>query len=452
MMRCSRQRMKKGALTAAIVASITWSSVCGAADDAVLTPIGAERAGNADGSIPAWQGGITQRPVNYDPAEHCVDPYADDAVLFTIDAQNASVYADKLSDGQRALFEAFPDTWRMRVYPTRRSASYPEFVYDAVLRNQQTAAVLPGKGGVSGSRVGSPFREPKNGLEAIWNHNLRWRGLRIERSEGSAAVTPKGRYTLVLSNQQLAFPYGVPGEKTDWKFANVLFAAKLKLLSPAALTGRGTLALEPIDQTRDPRKVWLYLPALRQLTRQPNYAYAVPAPNTDALRTVDDFELFSGATDRFEWQLLGKREMYIPYNAYRVHSDNVSAEQIVGRKHVDPNLLRYELHRVWVVEAVLKPGEKHIYGRRRFYLDEDSWQVALSDSWDLTGTLWRTAEAHALNYYQVPVLWSTLFTYYDLKSHRYLVEGLDNGRAPYRFTDTADPREFTPNALNYYLR
>jgi hypothetical protein len=448
MMRRNLQRIGRGAI--AVVMVVCAAAI--AADETTLTPIGAERAGNADGSIPPWEGGITHPPPNYDPLQHCVDPYPDDAVLFTIDARNADAYADKLSDGQRALLAAYPDTWRMRVYPTRRSASYPDFVYEAVLRNQQTASVLPGKGGVSGARVSSPFREPKNGLEAIWNHNLRWRGLRVERSEGSAAVTVNGRYTLVLSIQQLAFPYDVPGDRFDWKFSNVLLAAKTKTLAPAPLTGRGTLVLEPIDQVRDPRKVWLYTPALRQLVLQANYGYALPAPNTDALRTVDQFELFSGPTDRYDWTLLGKREMYIPYNAYRVHSDAVPVERIVGRKHLDPDLLRYELHRVWVVEAVLKPGEKHIYGRRRFYLDEDSWQVAVADSWDLTGQLWRTGEAHAVNYYQVPVLWSTLYAYYDLRNHRYLVEGLDNGRGPYRFTSTADPREFTPNALNYYLR
>lgn len=447
MMRRNRQRIGRGAIAILLM----WTAAV-AADETTLTPIGAERAGNADGSIPRWDGGITHPPLDYDPLQHCVDPYPDDPALFTIDAHNAEAYADKLSDGQRALLAAYPDTWRMRVYPTRRSASYPDFVYEAVLRNQQTAVVVPGKGGVSGARVSSPFREPKNGLEAIWNHNLRWRGLRVERSEGSAAVTVNGRYSLVLSIQQLAFPYDVPGDRSDWKFSNVLFAAKTKTLAPASLTGRGTLVLEPIDQTRDPRKVWLYTPGLRQLVLQANYGYALPAPNTDALRTVDQFELFSGPTDRYDWTLLGKREMYIPYNAYRVHSDAVPVKRIVGRNHLDPDLLRYELHRVWVVEAVLKAGEKHIYGRRRFYLDEDSWQVAVADSWDLTGQLWRTAEAHAMNYYQVPVLWSTLYAYYDLRNHRYLVEGLDNGRGPYRFTTTADPREFTPNALNYYLR
>lgn len=427
-----------------------WFTTAAANDD--LTPIGAERAGNASGTIPPWTGGITTPPPNYDPAQHEADPYPDDPILYTIDGHNAAQYANVLSEGQRALLAAFPDSWRMNVYPTRRSASYPDFVYAAVIANAETAQLAEGNGGVRNSRVSSPFPQPKNGLEAIWNHNLRWRGQRVERAEGSAAVTARGRYQLVFTLQDLAFAYGWPNLPAGSSFANVLLAIKGRIVLPAQLTGQGTLALDPIDQTRDPRKVWLYLPSSRRMVRAPNYGYASPAPYTDGLRTIDDFDLFSGPTDRFDWTLVGKREMVIPYNAYRVHGDRVEVRDIIGARHANPDVLRYEIHRVWVVEARLKPGAKHVYSRRVFYLDEDSWQIAASDSYDLTGNLWRTAEAHAVNYYEVPVLWATLHTYYDLHSGRYLVDGLDNARPPYRFASTADPREFTPNELNYYLR
>jgi len=150
--------------------------------------------------------------------------------------------------------------------------------------------------------------------------------------------------------------------------------------------------------------------------------------------------------------LKGKKELYIPYNAYRIHAQGLAVDNIVGKRHINPELARYELHRVWVVEGTLKPGMKHIYGRRVFYIDEDSWQIAVADNYDLEGKLWRTSEAHALNYYEVPVQWSTLEVYYDLEKQRYLVSGLDNSRNPYQFSDTADPREFSPNALNYYIR
>ena len=180
--------------------------------------------------------------------------------------------------------------------------------------------------------------------------------------------------------------------------------------------------------------------------------YDFPSPNSDNLRTVDEFELFFGAPDRFHWTLKGKQELYIPYNAYRLHSGEYGYTDILLRSHINPDLARYELHRVWVVEGKLKPGEQHIYSRRVFYLDEDSWQIAVADNYDKDGKLWRTSEAHALNYYEVPVQWSTLEVFYDLKVQRYLVNGLDNSRNIYRFSEHADPKEFSPNALLYYIR
>jgi hypothetical protein len=420
-----------------------------AADDA-LTPLGAERAGNAAGTIPAWTGGIVSVPPGYEPTRHHVDPFAADVALLTIEAANVAQHEAHLTDGQRALFAAFPD-WRMHVYPTRRSASYPEWVYEAARRNDGTAVlVTEGRGSVRNAMTTSPFPRPENGLEAIWNHLLRWRGIRVERSEGSAAVTARGRHTLVVALQDLAYPYGAPRRVPG--FENVVAVIKTKTLLPAQLTGRGALLIETLDQTRDPRKVWRYFPNIRRVVRQPNFGYAMPSLESDALRTVDDYELYLGPPDRYDWTLLGKREVYIPYNAYRLHRDGLASDEILDQRHLRPEHLRYELHRVWVVEARLKPGERHLYGRRVFFLDEDSWQIALSDSYDLEDRLWRTAEAHAVNYYEVPVHWTTLHVFYDLKRNRYFVEGLDNRRAPYRFSETADAREFSPNALNYYVR
>jgi hypothetical protein len=420
----------------------------------LLTPVGAERAGNAAGTIPPWKGGITEPPASYIPGEQHVDPWPDDGVLYTISAGNMADYADSLSLGQQALLQAHPDSWRMQIYPTRRSASYPEWVYQAVQDNALTATVLrAGKGGVSGANVSSPFPIPASGIEVMWNHNLRWRGIRIHRSFGQAAVTRRGRYTVTLTLQDFAFPYAAPpGDELRKKFPNMLLAIKGKVIQPGLLSGDGTLVLEPIDQTDAPRKAWSYSRNLRRILRSPYIANAYPAANTDSLRTVDEFDMFNGSPGQYDWQLKGKQELYIPYNAYRIHTQDLAVDDIVGKRHINPELARYELHRVWVVEGTLKPGMKHIYGRRVFYIDEDSWQIAVADNYDLEGKLWRTSEAHALNYYEVPVQWSTLEVYYDLEKQRYLVSGLDNSRNPYQFSDTADPREFSPNALNYYVR
>jgi len=419
-----------------------------------LTPLGAERAGNAAGTIPPWEGGITVPPADYVPGEHEVDPFPDDAVLYTITADNLAAYADKLSPGQQALLQAHPESWYLPVYRTRRSASYPDRVYRAVEENARTATLLTaGKGGVAHSNVSSPFPIPENGVEVVWNHNLRWRGVRVQRSFGQAAVTLRGYYTVTLQSQDFAFPYAAdPGDELRTQFPNILLALKTKTIAPGLISGDGALLIEPIDQTHEPRLSWRYNRNLRRILRTPYLANAYPADDTDDLRSVDEFDMFNGSPSEYDWELKGKQELYIPYNAYRIHAQELEYDDIVKKQHINPELTRYELHRVWVVEGTLKPGKKHIYGRRVFYVDEDSWQIAVADNYDLEGNLWRTSEAHALNYYEVPVLWSTLEVYYDLKERRYLVSGLDNRRNPYRFSDSADPREFSPNALNYYIR
>jgi hypothetical protein len=422
--------------------------------DTDLTPMGAERAGNPEGTIPGWTGGITAPPPGYEPGMHHPDPYASDRVIFTITAADLEARGPLLCDGQKALLRAHPESWRIPVYPTRRSASYPTWVYEAVRSNATRArVVLEGKGSVADARVGPPFPIPRSGVEVIWNHNLRWRGARVHRSEGIAAITRRGNYRVVLLDQLLGLPYGAQRADAFGKeFPNVLLALKARVIAPSRIAGDASLVIEPIDQTNDPRRSWLYTRDLKRVFRVPWIAYDFPAPYSESLRTLDDLWLFNGPPDRFEWELLGKREMLIPYNAYRLHGSDVGASEILGRHHIEPDLARYELHRVWVVQAKLKPGAKHIYSRRVFYVDEDSWQIAVAESYDLQGRLWRVNEAHALNYYDVPLLWNTLEVYQDLQQNRYLVSGLDNDRNTPRFSEGSDPREFSPNALSYDVR
>jgi hypothetical protein len=419
-----------------------------------LTPIGAERAGNAAGTIPAWDGGIEAPPAGYTEGSWHEDPFAGDDVLFTITAANLEEHAAHLSEGQKALLRAYPETWRMPVYPTRRSASYPQRVYEAVKSNATSAElVTEGKGSVTGAKIASPFPIPRSGVEAIWNHTLRFRGVRVTRGIGSAAVTRRGSYSVIVSLQEVGVPYA-SAEDTPFKRAhpNVMLALKSKIIAPDLRSGDGFLVIEPIDQTRDPRKTWNYSRSLRRVLRNPYFGYDHPAPDSDGLRTVDEFDLFNGPPDRFEWQLHGKRELYVPYNAYRLHGDDVAAKDILRVGHIDPERARYELHRVWVVEARLAAGERHVYSRRVFYLDEDSWQILVSESYDAEGRLWRTAESHALNYYEVPVPGDTLQVYHDLRERRYFVFGIDAGLTAPRFGEGGNPREFSPNALLYYVR
>jgi hypothetical protein len=419
-----------------------------------FTPMGAVRAGNDDGTIPSWTGGIVEPPADHVPGQWHVDPFAADEISHTITAENVERHAERLSDGHRAMFRTYPDSFSMNIYPTRRSASYPDWVYAAVRENATAAeVVLAGKGGVTGARVGPPFPLPRSGVEVVWNHNLRWRGIRVRKWQGSAAVTKRGKYRIILQLQDHVYPYGIDRDsKFKREHPNTMLAIISKTISPQLLAGDGSLVIEPLDQTHDPRKSWIYTSALRRVVRSPHFAYDFPAPNSDNLRTIDDTFLFNGPPDRFDWKLLGRREIYVPYNAYRLHSRDDGSDGILQAGHIAPEAARYELHRVWVVEGTRKPDAKHIYSKRVFYVDEDSWNILISESYDDDGKLWRVGESHTINFYQVPTIEATIELHHDLESRRYVASGLDTGRSPPRYENSADPREFSPNALLYFAR
>ena len=405
-----------------------------------LTPFGATRAGNADGSIPAWTGGITSPPAGYSVGDHHPDPFAGDRVQFTINAGNAAQFADKLTAGHLAMLQRYP-TFSMNVYPTRRSASAPQRIYDATIANASSAQLVADGNGVSGASVGIPFPIPENGLEAVWNHLLRYRGETVHRRYGQANPTAGGSYTMVKIDENILFLYAM-GETGN---TSVFF--RQEITAPARLAGQILLVHETINQIAEPRQAWTYNPGQRRVRQAPNIAYDNPGTAADGLRTSDNLDIFNGALDRYTWELVGRREMYVPYNAYRLHSDALEYDDIIQPSHLNPEHLRYELHRVWVVDARLREGTSHIYARRTFYLDEDSWQIVVVDHYDSRGQMWRVAEAHGINYYELPTFWTTLDAIYDLQAGRYTANGFDNQEPMYSFSAELDSGDFTPNAL-----
>jgi hypothetical protein len=413
-----------------------------------LTPFGAVRAANADGSIPAWTGGITSAPAGYKVGDHHIDPFTGDKVLYTITAKNVAEYKDLLTPGQVKLFETYPDTYKMSVYTSRRSASYPEHVYQATLDNATRAELVEGGNGIVQAAVGIPFPVPKDGLEAIWNHILRYRGEKIVREGGQAAPTSSGDYTYMGFDDQLLIPYGVKGVKPEeLQATNILFKFKQKVTEPARLAGTALLVHETMDQIKTPRQAWTYNTGQRRVRRAPNVAYDAPGTASDGLRTTEEFVMFNGAPNRYNWTLKGKKELLIPYNDYRLHSDDLKYDQILQPGHINPELVRYEKHRVWVVEANLKSDTRHTYKKRVFYIDEDSWQVAVTDIYDNRDELYRVGVAHGINYYEVPTQWSTLEVFHDLQSRRYIAMGLDNEANMYDFSAELKDVDFTSSAL-----
>jgi hypothetical protein len=415
-----------------------------------LTPLGGETAANADGSIPAWTGGIKSAAdagfPNYHSGEHHPDPYAADKPLFTITAANLAQYAAKLTEGHKALFKTYPD-YKMMVYPTHRSAAAPERVYEATKRNATTAKLVPDGNGITGAYGGIPFPIPQSGLEVFWNHITRYRGLGAARQIGQAPMTPSGSFTLVNFKEEFYFQYYEPG-MTEAGLNNMLLYFMQETTAPARLAGEVLLVQETLDQAKESRRAWVYNPGQRRVRRAPDVAYDNPGTNADNLRTADQFDMYNGSPQRYDWKLIGKKEIYVPYNAYRLQSEKVKYSELLQKNHINQDLARYELHRVWVVDSTLKPGQSHIYKRRTLYVDEDSWQILAVDCYDSRGQLYRVQEGHAINYYDLPALWTDLELVMDLSNGRYLALGLQNEEPrSYDFSIKRTQGDYQPSVL-----
>ncbi|MCX6552882.1 MAG: DUF1329 domain-containing protein [Acidobacteria bacterium] len=409
--------------------------------DADLTPVGAERAGNADGSIPAWTGGLPKAPP-IDPKVGYVDPFADDKPLYTITAKNAAEYKDLLSAGHMTLLKRDARTFRMNVYPTRRSASYPEDVLAEVKKHAGTAKT-DGYHVRDVGRSAVPFPIPENGLQVMWNHVFRWRGGSVERQYVWAPVDPSGKFYVVRFRMNVA--YDQQGYMLDSREGR-LYNATGFYLSPPAAIGIRAATWEPIDPVSDPRTRWVFLPQTLDTRRMPAYEYDTQEMLTGGLRLADQNDGWQGAPDRFSWKLIGKRELLIGYNGYRIADRTLRYPDIIRARNLDPDLLRYERHRVWVVEATRI--KSHKFYRRVFYVDEDTWQVAQEEDYDKTGKLVRFGDYHMMQFYDVQVPWYAATINHDIGSGAYLVSYLNNMEPfPMRWGFKARINDYLPSRL-----
>lgn len=449
-MKIRKQLSNAGVLVLSLLSASVMAAV--SADKAAqlgstLTPVGAEKAGNADGSIPAWTGGLSGSAGTVDARGFLADPFANEKPLMVITAQNAEQYRQRLTPGQLAMFKRYPDSYKMPVYPTHRSATLPAAVLQATRNNATSTQLVEGGNGLENFDTANPFPIPQNGLEVIWNHITRYRGGSVQRLVTQAAPQQNGSYSLVYFQDQFTFRTNL----TDYdpgKGGNILFYFKQQVTAPSRLAGNVLLVHETLNQVKEPRLAWLYNAGQRRVRRAPQVSYDGPGTAADGLRTSDNFDMYNGAPDRYEWKLNGKKEIYIPYNSYKLDSPSLKYDDIIKAGHINQDLTRYELHRVWHVTATLKAGERHIYAKRDFFIDEDTWQAAAIDHYDGRGTLWRVAEAHAQYYYNKQVPWYTLESLYDLLSGRYLALGMKNEeKQSYNFDYKASSSDYTPAAL-----
>jgi len=412
-----------------------------------LTPLGSQRSGNADGSIPAWTGGLSKPPahVTVVAGEHLPDPYADEKPLFRIDAQNMAQHQKYLTVGQMALMERFP-TYFMDVYPTHRSCALPEHVYKAAEHNANVGELVADGNGVSKAIMAVPFPIANNALEMIWNHTLRYRGFKLQRRFTAIPVNQSGDYYQITVEDDAIFRWSDPRYKAAEDLDNTSILYLLEVTAPARQAGYVVLVHESLNMLVEARNAWTYSPGMRRVRRAPTIAYDNPGTNSDGITTSDSYGGFNGAPDRFLWTVRGRSEKFINYNNYGAVFTKYA--DYIGPKHVNSEHMRYEKHRVWEVEANLNPSYRHIYAKRVFYIDEDSHGIVATEVYDGRGELWRVQQLGSGVQYEIPICGAGGETIYDLAVGRYLAIGLTNEEGPINFAaDHLDPDRYTPSNI-----
>jgi hypothetical protein len=433
---------------AVALATATLAQAAVSADEAkalgtTLTPIGAEKAANAAGTIPAYAGGLTTAPAGFKAGDSIrPNPFASEKPRLTIDAKNMAANAANLTEGTKALLQKYP-TFRVDVYPTHRTVAFPKFVTDNTAKAATTAKTTNDGKSMEGAHAAFPFPIPKTGNEAMWNHLVRFNGVAYEAKYRNLSVDSSGRTTLATEGaSQQEYPYWDTAKTS----ADIYWKLKLAYSGPARRAGEALLINDPLDIGAKERKAWTYLPGQRRVKVAPDLSFDTPNPGTSGGNTFDDIFIFNGSMDRFDFKLVGKKELIVPYNAYAAVY-GAKQDDLVKPNHLNPDLIRWELHRVWVVEATLKEGKRHVYSKRTFYLDEDSWAAVASDEYDGRGQLYRAGFAYNAPSYDLPAPYTDMFSHYDLVAGLYSVTGFIAETGGLKHTKPLSDREWTADSL-----
>ncbi len=390
-----------------------------------LTCVGAVAAGNAAGTIPAYSGKWLGTPegVSYTPnvGQHPVDPYPEDKALFVINSQNWQQYSEQLTIGQQAMFKRYPKTFTMPVYQGRRDFRYPDEVCDVAKKNAKEAELIDDGMGFSGYKGAIPFPIPDadQPLQVLQNHNFPYRAYTYHTVRDIADVNSKGSISWGRQNNKGFNVTNHPdemGKPMEGVMAYSLTATEL----PARTKGSATVTSEPVNFARGNRLAWNYNPGTRRVRQLPEYGFDTPLTGTAGKLTIDSDRLMNGSPERYDWVLAGKKEIFIPANTYRVHSSDVKYDDLLQIGHAKPDYMRYELRRVWVLEANLKDGYRHRYGKRTMYIDEDTWHGVIADYYDTRGTLVQHAFINYFYAFDMNAWQAGTSFYHDLTSGGYV--------------------------------
>jgi hypothetical protein len=430
-----RKRHFSRATVAVLVLSIAASPVI------AQTPW-VEKGASADGKIPAYAG--AQEPVSgwsYGKVRGDFWKHKGESPQFSISADNVDKYADHLTAGQIALIKA-KKGYRMDVYPTHRECGVPSFL-DANTQSNATQAKLgPGDSLEAANLPGTPFPEPKNGAEVMWNYLTRYRGVGVDYPTAVTVVSPRpGDSNWIKTQEKLTmyYPWGKKGTTTVQQ-AGALYDIFFSYDMPAALAGQGLVQLDYFDKVSD---TYYYFTGQRRVRRMPSYSYDAPQIGFENQYTVDEANLFNGLLDRFNWKLVGKKEIYVPYNNFGMYDYKAKFDDVFKPEFVAPEARRYELHRVYVVEATLKQGVRHVASKKVFYFDEDSGIAVAAEDYDAQGQLWKVKENYVIPVYELGgACDAEPFAQYDLSGGRYVsdLSAIGVSGDIHWFEDSSDPR------------
>ncbi|WP_449432713.1 DUF1329 domain-containing protein [Pseudomonas putida] len=411
-----------------------------------LTLVGAEKAGNADGSIPAYSGGLTSAPAGFKAGDTSrPDPYANEKPVLVIEGKNADQYRNMLTATTLTLLKRFP-SYRVDVYPTHRSVGLPQAVLDNSVKNATGAKSLEGGLAIDNVLPGVPFPIPQSGAEVMWNFLLRYQGVNITTKYDSWNVDSAGVASLATTAQAFINYPGYENMAQPITGSDVYYQMKLYYTGPARRAGEAIMLKDAANAVEQPRRAWQYLPGQRRVKLAPSLAYDTPNPGTAGTGTYDDVLVFNGALDRFDWKLVGKQEMIVPYNTYKLTYAK-DLKPLTTANHLAPDMVRWEKHRVWVVEGNLKPGARHVYQKRRFYVDEDSWVALASDQYDARGELYRGSFSFLTQSYDKQVPDSSPYMIYDLVGGSYNINGVGGPYGGIQYIDTLSKAQWSPESL-----
>jgi hypothetical protein len=428
-MRSIRLALLPAAALVALAAPTIWAKTTAAEAERLgkdLTCLGAEKAASKDGAVPEWSGKWSGTPsgVAFKGAGNSYpDPYASEKPLYVVTAQNAAQYADKLSEGQKALLQKYPQSFNIPVYPSHRDFRVPDRICAITKESATTAELVDGNMSLQAVRGAVPFPIPKSGDELLLNLTYPPRVFQENAIYDQAVVYPNGNIAWGRNDYRIMNVSTDPKAPRETEGASAY--ANVKTLLPERNKGEVIVARTSYNFKTAPVTAWQYNPGTRRVRQLPAFGFDLPF-GPGGFRTIDDDRLFNGSPERYEWKLVGKREMLVPYNTYRLDDTKVKYAELLRPNHLNPELTRYEVHRVWVLEAKLKEGFRHQYAKRVLYVDEDSWEALMADNYDARGQLWRVGLVNTTFLYDAQAFVTRVTLYHDLVSGAYMADRLIN--------------------------